>query len=145
MHLAWKQSRNLPGAVNFFHTIYIDWASNHNIKVWGWNGPPFGGFCGVFMVGLMTEFLTLLMRGAYCARTFFRWLFLLKIYVLKGQNFVTFPVYVWTPTLYTFGISKLPKKGLLEHFYPQRRQFSDLKIRFCRPKFFRIFFIVNGK
>ena len=49
--------------------------------------------------------------GFDCAHTFFWWLFLLKIKMLEGPNFLTFPVYIWRPLLYTFGSSKLPNKG----------------------------------
>ena len=36
---------------------------------------------------IVNPLLTLMVRGAHCARNFFWWLFLLKIKVLEGQNF----------------------------------------------------------
>ena len=41
---------------------------------------------------IFSYFLTLMLRGcAHCARTFLGHLFLLKIKVLEGPNFLTFP------------------------------------------------------
>ena len=37
--------------------------------------------------------------GAHCARTFFGRLFLLKIKVLEGPNFLTFPICLWRTPL----------------------------------------------
>ena len=49
--------------------------------------------------------LTLMVRGGahwHCARTFFVRLFLLKIKVLEGPNFLTFPICLWRTPPFVF-------------------------------------------
>ena len=56
-------------------------------------------FNAIEQLFLFVEYLTLMVRGAHCARTFFGRLFLLKIKVLEGPNFLTFPICQWRTPL----------------------------------------------
>jgi len=54
----------------------------------------------------------------------------IKIKVLEGPNFLTFPKHLWTTPLYPFGSIKLLKKGILDHFYQWLAKILDPEIKF---------------